>query len=84
MREAGRVVARGLHAVREAAAPGVRPRELDEVAREVLREAGADSPFLDYHPHFAPVRSPRRSSSRSTTRSCTASRATSRYATATS
>ncbi|MDT0425096.1 type I methionyl aminopeptidase [Streptomyces evansiae] len=55
MREAGRVVARGLHAVREAAAPGVRPRELDEVAREVLREAGADSPFLDYHPHFAPV-----------------------------
>ncbi|NED82081.1 type I methionyl aminopeptidase, partial [Streptomyces sp. SID11233] len=25
MREAGRVVARGLHAVRKAAAPGVRP-----------------------------------------------------------
>ncbi|MFB4194355.1 type I methionyl aminopeptidase [Streptomyces carpaticus] len=55
MREAGRVVARALAAVREAAAPGVSLRELDEAARAVLDEAGAGSPFLGYQPSFAPV-----------------------------
>lgn len=30
-------------------------RELDAVARAVLAEAGAGSPFLDYHPAWAPV-----------------------------
>ncbi|MFF3734413.1 type I methionyl aminopeptidase [Streptomyces sp. NPDC002476] len=55
MRESGRVVARLLTDVREAAAVGVSLRELDEVARGVLREAGAGSPFLNYRPHFAPV-----------------------------
>ncbi|ARF59668.1 type I methionyl aminopeptidase [Streptomyces gilvosporeus] len=53
MRVAGRVVADALAAVRAAAAPGVRLRELDEVARTVLREAGATSPFLGYRPSFA-------------------------------
>ncbi|WP_326700837.1 type I methionyl aminopeptidase [Streptomyces sp. NBC_01754] len=55
MREAGRVVAQILTAAREAAAVGVSLRELDAVAREVLRTAGATSPFLDYRPHFAPT-----------------------------
>ncbi|MEU5820489.1 type I methionyl aminopeptidase [Streptomyces sp. NPDC047803] len=55
MRAAGRVVAQMLTATREAAAVGVSLRELDEVARGVLREAGAGSPFLNYRPHFAPV-----------------------------
>lgn len=55
MRESGRVVAEVLTAAREAAAVGVTPRELDEVAREVLRVAGAGSPFLNYRPHFAPT-----------------------------
>jgi methionyl aminopeptidase len=55
MREAGRVVARALDAVRGAAAVGVSLRELDEVARGVLREAGAGSPFLDYRPPWAPI-----------------------------
>ncbi|MEU3059266.1 type I methionyl aminopeptidase [Streptomyces subrutilus] len=55
MRAAGRVVAHALAAAREAARVGVSLRELDAVAREVLREAGADSPFLGYRPHFAPV-----------------------------
>ncbi|CAM5361251.1 methionine aminopeptidase [Streptomyces spiroverticillatus] len=55
MREAGRVVARALTAVEKTAAVGVTLRELDEVAREVLRDAGAGSPFLDYHPDWAPV-----------------------------
>ncbi|MFF4951798.1 type I methionyl aminopeptidase [Streptomyces chattanoogensis] len=53
MRVAGRVVADALAAVRAAAAPGVRLRDLDEVARTVLREAGATSPFLGYRPSFA-------------------------------
>lgn len=55
MREAGRVVARTLEAVRAKAAPGVRLAELDRAAREVLAEAGAGSPFLDYRPDWAPV-----------------------------
>ncbi|MFD8377742.1 type I methionyl aminopeptidase [Streptomyces sp. NPDC059679] len=55
MREAGRVVAAALAATQEAAAVGVSLRELDEVARAVLAEAGAESPFLGYRPHFAPT-----------------------------
>ncbi|WP_112269435.1 type I methionyl aminopeptidase [Lentzea terrae] len=54
MREAGHVVARALAACHAAAAPGVTLRELDEVAREVIFSAGAKSPFLDYHPKWAP------------------------------
>ncbi|MBA4862234.1 type I methionyl aminopeptidase [Streptomyces sp. PSKA54] len=55
MREAGRVVAHALAAVREAAGIGVSLLELDEAARAVLMEAGASSPFLGYGPPFAPV-----------------------------
>ncbi len=55
MREAGRVVATALAAVRSAAAVGVSLLELDEVAHDVLRKAGARSPFLHYHPSFAPT-----------------------------
>ncbi|WP_267242365.1 type I methionyl aminopeptidase [Streptomyces sp. PR69] len=55
MREAGRTVARALAAAREAAAPGVGLRELDRAARRVLAEAGAESPFLGYHPGWAPT-----------------------------
>lgn len=55
MRASGRVVAHALAAVREAARVGVTPLELDAVARGVLREAGASSPFLGYRPSFAPV-----------------------------
>jgi methionyl aminopeptidase len=51
MRAAGAVVADMLAAVRAAAAPGVRLTELDLVARDVLAEAGASSPFLGYAPH---------------------------------
>src|SRR5499427_1554865 len=54
MREAGRVVAVTLAAVRREAAVGVSLADLDEVAHEVLRKAGARSPFLNYHPSFAP------------------------------
>jgi methionyl aminopeptidase len=51
MRAAGAVVARMLAAVRAAVAPGVRLRDLDGVARDVLAAAGAGSPFLHYQPH---------------------------------
>jgi methionyl aminopeptidase len=52
---AGRVVADILAAARAVAAPGVTLKELDAAAREVLAKAGATSPFLHYHPAFAPV-----------------------------
>ncbi|MFJ9908437.1 type I methionyl aminopeptidase [Streptomyces sp. NPDC101152] len=58
MREAGRVVARALAAVKDAADVGVSLRELDEAARAVLDESGAGSPFLGYRPAFAPVAFP--------------------------
>ena len=55
IRAAGRVVAHVLAAARACAAPGVRLRELDEAARDVLAKAGATSPFLGYKPKFAKV-----------------------------
>ena len=54
MREAGRVVARCLDAVRAAATVGTSLKELDGVAHDVMKDAGAVPAFLDYHPHFAP------------------------------
>ncbi|MEU3273351.1 type I methionyl aminopeptidase [Saccharomonospora sp. NPDC006951] len=54
MRIAGKVVATALREVREHAAVGTSLLELDEVAAAVLAEAGATSPFLNYHPGWAP------------------------------
>jgi methionyl aminopeptidase len=55
MYEAGQVVGRALTAAQKAADVGVSLLELDEVAHDVLREAGATSPFLGYRPSFAPT-----------------------------
>ncbi len=55
IRAAGHVVAGVLAAARAAAAPGITLKELDAAAREVLAGAGATSPFLHYHPEFAPI-----------------------------
>jgi methionyl aminopeptidase len=55
MREAGRVVARTLAAASEAARPGVRLTELDQLAAEMIASLGAKPSFLGYHPHFAPT-----------------------------
>ena len=55
LREAGRVVGNALHAVREAAVPGVTLAELDAIAEDVIRSAGARPYFKGYHPHFAPT-----------------------------
>ncbi len=49
MREAGLVVARALREMRAAVAPGVSTADLDEIARGVLRDAGAKPSFLGYH-----------------------------------
>lgn len=53
MRAAGAVVADALAAVRDQAVVGARLGHLDQVARVVLAEAGATSPFLGYTPSFA-------------------------------
>ena len=55
MREAGLVVARALREMRAAVAPGVSTLDLDAVAREVLREAGATPSFLNYHGYPAVI-----------------------------
>jgi len=55
MYRAGQVVGQALTAVQENAGVGVSLLELDEVARQVLRDAGAGSPFLGYRPSFAPT-----------------------------
>ena len=55
MRAAGQVVAEILAAVQGRAQAGMRLTELDEIARDVLARSGAVSPFLGYHPGFAPV-----------------------------
>ena len=54
MREAGRVVALTLEAVKAAVRPGVSLRELDAIGEETIRGHGATPSFLGYHPHFAP------------------------------
>ena len=55
MREAGRVVAQILAAVAEAARPGVRLIDLDELAAEMMAKHDAQPSFLGYHPAWAPV-----------------------------
>ncbi|GLZ28334.1 methionine aminopeptidase [Lentzea sp. NBRC 105346] len=55
MREAGKVVAAALSAVRAHAVAGVSLLELDDVAASVIADAGAGSSFQHYHPRFAPT-----------------------------
>jgi methionyl aminopeptidase len=54
MRAAGLVVARALAAMRDAVAPGVSTADLDGIARDVLRAAGATSSFLNYDIGYGP------------------------------
>ncbi len=48
MREAGRINAKALQAVREAIAPGVTTAVLDKIAETVIRDHGATPAFLGY------------------------------------
>jgi methionyl aminopeptidase len=52
MGAAGRFVASVLEATRDAAAVGVNLLELDELAHSMIRAAGAESCYIDYHPSF--------------------------------
>ncbi|PZR53358.1 type I methionyl aminopeptidase [Xylanimonas oleitrophica] len=52
MRPAGRFVASVLTAVREAAKPGVNLLELDAIAHGMIKDRGAESCYIDYHPSF--------------------------------
>ncbi|MFP3715103.1 type I methionyl aminopeptidase [Puerhibacterium sp. TATVAM-FAB25] len=52
MRPAGRFVAEVLTACREAAKPGVNLLELDALAHGMIKERGAESCYIDYHPSF--------------------------------
>ncbi len=52
MRPAGAFVASVLEATRDAAAVGVSLNELDALAHDMIRDAGAESCYIDYHPSF--------------------------------
>jgi methionyl aminopeptidase len=55
MRGAGLVVADALEAMRRAVAPGVSTADLDEIAANVIRSAGAVPSFLGYHDYPATI-----------------------------
>src|SRR5690554_6480985 len=52
MRPAGAFVASVLQTVARAASVGVNLLELDALAHRMIREAGAESCYIDYHPSF--------------------------------
>lgn len=52
MKPAGRFVASVLTALEQAAGVGVNLLELDALAHDMIREAGAESCYIDYHPSF--------------------------------
>ncbi|MET3807461.1 methionyl aminopeptidase [Nakamurella sp. UYEF19] len=56
---AGALVRRTLNAVREAAGPGVRLKELDDLAQRVIADGGGVSAYIGYHPVWAPSPYPR-------------------------
>ncbi len=52
MRPVGAFVASVLSALQSAAKPGVSLLELDALAHDMIRQAGATSCYIDYHPSF--------------------------------
>ncbi|QYJ04934.1 type I methionyl aminopeptidase [Nocardioides panacisoli] len=52
MRPAGRFIASVITALAEKAAVGVNLLELDEMAHQMIKDAGAESCYIDYHPSF--------------------------------
>ena len=56
---AGALVRRTLTTVRDAAAPGVRLVDLDDLAHQVIRDGGGVSAYIGYHPNWAPSPYPR-------------------------
>ncbi len=56
---AGALVRRTLEAVRDAATPGVRLTELDDLAYQQIEQGGGVSAYIGYHPSWAPSPYPR-------------------------
>ena len=52
MHEAGRFVASVLTATAAASDVGVNLQSLDKLAHDLIRERGAESCYIDYHPSF--------------------------------
>src|SRR5918995_4176279 len=52
MRPAGRFVAEGLTALKAYVDVGVNLLELDELAHRMIKDRGAESCYIDYHPSF--------------------------------
>jgi methionyl aminopeptidase len=52
MRPAGRFVAEVLTHLREVVGVGMNLLEIDEIAHRMIRERGAESCYIDYHPSF--------------------------------
>lgn len=52
MRPAGKLVAATLTALKDAADVGVNLLDLDALAHQMIRDAGAESCYIDYHPSF--------------------------------
>lgn len=50
LREGGKILARILKSVSERVAPGVTTAELDEMAYDLIKEAGGEPAFLNYRP----------------------------------
>lgn len=48
LRQAGRINGKILAALREAVRPGLQTRELDMIAREIMKAEGGEPPFLNY------------------------------------
>ena len=48
MRAAGRLVAKILKALEKAAVPGVTTKELDDIAQDIIKEAGGSAPCVGY------------------------------------
>ncbi len=55
IRAAGPVLARILHALAAASKPGVSTEDLDDLAQELMKKAGAEAVLLGYKPGFAPM-----------------------------
>ncbi|MBN1680999.1 MAG: type I methionyl aminopeptidase [Anaerolineae bacterium] len=58
MREAGRINAMALQAMREAVRPGISTKELDRLAEDVIRKHNAKAAFLGYRPYHVPTAYP--------------------------
>ncbi len=84
MRAAGRFVAETLATLRDETKVGTNLLSIDRRAHDMIRKAGAESCYIDYHPSFGASPFGKVICTRSTTPCCTASPMTTHCVTATS